>query len=105
MESLKKLYKMTKLYEQNLTKGKKDTVVKLFRKDKTMMSPDEIRGVYEKINELNKGNVQIMIRGRNKARMSTLKGFQTDLIDANDEYYGNNEGFDEMYYLELTFRK
>jgi len=106
MESLKKLYKMTKLYEQNLTKGKKDTVVKLFRRNKKMISKEEVRQINEQFSKLNKGNVQIMLRGRNKHRMTTIKGFQEDILEHDNEYYANvGDDFDEFFYLEITLRK
>ena len=106
MDSLKS-YKMTKLYEQNLPKNKKDTVIKLFRKDKQMLTKNDISHILKEFNKKNKrGNVQMIIRGRKPIGMTTFKGLEYDFIDWENEYWGNVEsGNVECFYLEITLRK
>ena len=98
---------MIQLYEKDLPRNKTDTVIKAFRKDKTMLTHTDVQFILGEMQKKNKNdNVQIMIRARNKHRMTTLKGFETDLINYDQEYYrGAGDNFDEYFYLEISFRK
>lgn len=102
-------YKMIKLYEKQRPRNKTDTVLKFFRKDKKKLESDEIAEILDDLmGKDKKKDVQIMIRGRNKMRMSTLKGFENNnLIDNDNDYYNgyDKDEFTSYYYLEITLRK
>lgn len=111
MTDLKK-YKIVQLQEKNLPKGKTDTIIKLYRKDKKMMNLNEARDILDEFKKKNKkNNVQFMIRARNKIDISTLKGFEERNIpeDYDEDYFGNRgynpDDFGQIFYLEITLRK
>lgn len=98
---------MTKLYEQKLPKNKKDTVIKIFKKNKHMLTKHDISHILKEFNKKNKnGNVQMIIRGRTIEGMTTFKGFEYDFIDWENDYWGNvGSGNVDCFYLEITLRK
>jgi len=103
-------YKTIKLGEKKLPKNKTDTVIKMYRKDKKMISLDDVKEILEELKAKNKkGDVQMLIQARHKGRMTTLKGYEENNIpDNNPDYYGNDVNIDDFtnyYYLEIHLRK
>ena len=102
-------YKTIKLGDKQQPGGAHDTIVKMYRNDKKMMKKKDLDFILTELNTKNKSKkFSYLIRGRNKLRMSTLKGFeQKGYLDYDDDYYqGNDAGeFDRFYYLEVTLRK
>lgn len=90
----------------------KDTTIKIFRKDKKMMTIDDIHEYYNEILKNDKKNkFEILIRGRNEYKMTTIKGFsEREIKDFDEDYWGeaiyDEDIFEEnFYYLELTLRE
>jgi len=109
MTDMKK-YKTVKMFEKRLPRGKTDTTLKLYRKDKKMIDIDDVRDILKELDKKNKNNdVEIMIRARHKVRMTTLKGFEQENIPDNDiDYFGNGVNVDDYtqyFYVEITLRK
>lgn len=100
-------FKMTKLYERDLPRNKKDTVIKIFRKDKKMIDNNDVDTILAEFKKKDKHNrVQIMIRGRTKLDMTTYKGFDQEIVHWDNEYWlSRGEDLMESYYLEITLRK
>ncbi len=103
-----KIYKTVKIGEDRLARGKKDTIIKVFRKDKKKMKKKEIEAILEELKKLDQDDeAEFLIRARHSARITTLKGFDQEYI-ADDEYHNgdiNKDKFDKFFYAEFTVRK
>ena len=104
-----KLYKHVVVGEDRLPRGKRDTIVKIFRKDKKKIKRDEIKAILEELKKLDKNDeAEFLIRARHSARITTLKGFDQEYIKDDDEYYEgdiNKDKFNKFFYAEFTVRK
>ena len=101
-------YKTIKLREKQQPMAH-DTIVKMYRKDKKMLKEKDLEFILKELNKSNKNKkFTYLFRGRNKMRMTTLKGFeQKDFHDHDNDYYAghNPEEFNQYYYLEIILRK
>jgi GTPase Era involved in 16S rRNA processing len=104
-----KIYNIVKIREDRLPRGKKDTIIKVFRKDKKKLKRDEIKAILEELKKKDKhDDTKFLIRARHSARITTLKGFDQEYILDADEYYDddiNKDKFDRFFYAEFTVRK
>ncbi len=104
-----KNYNIEKIDEVDLPKGKKEIQFKYTRSDKKMMTRDEVKKI---ISDLSSGarkknkRIKFMIRGQNPMRWTTIKGFDVQDIDEDDEYYNNtvqnDTQFNTYYKIHLT---
>ena len=101
-------YKTIKLREKQQPMAH-DTIVKMYRKDKKMLKEKDLEFILKELNKSNKNKkFTYLFRGRNKNRISTLKGFeQKSFSSYDDEYYADydKDEFNQYYYLEITLSK
>jgi hypothetical protein len=103
-------FKINKISEKTVL-NKKDQTIKVFRKDKKKMTMSDIKEFFNHIKkEDKKGKYEVLVRGRNNMRMSTVKGFtQNNITDFDEDYWGGiviaNDIDTDYFYLEIVLRE
>jgi hypothetical protein len=101
-------FKVNKLSEK-IVLNKKNTRIKVFRKDKKKMTIDDVREFYDYLKEKDKKNkFEYLIRGRNDFKMSLIKAFkQADIQDYDEDYYNRyGEILDtDYFYIEIYLQE
>lgn len=98
-------YKLIKLYEKARPKNEKEISLKLFRKDKNMITIPEAKDIFDKLRS-KYPDAKYMIRGRGPIGILTMKSYDADEIyDHEQEYFMTGGADEEHFYLEITIRK
>lgn len=108
MDKINKKYKITKVLEKQIL-NKKDTRIKIYRKDKKKMDIEDLKEFYKYVKDNDKkGKYEVLIQGRNNIRMSTIKPFtENNIVDKDEEYYNRNGGDidTDYFYIEIYLRE
>lgn len=104
-------YKIVKLSEKTIL-NKKDTKLKVYKKNKRRMTLNDIKKFYKYIKDNDKNSkYEILIQGRtdkDSTKMINIKGFtENNIIDKDEDYYGNDDGDinKKSYYINIYLRE
>lgn len=105
-----KKYNVEIIDEVELPKGKKEIQFKYTKKgNNKMITRDEVKQIITDLNNnarRSNKRIKFMIRGQNPMRWTTIKAFDVQNIDEDDEYYNNtvqdSSKFNQYYKIHLT---
>jgi hypothetical protein len=104
-------YKIVKLSEKTIL-NKKDTKLKIYKKNKRRMTLNDIKKFYKYIKDNDENSkFEVLIQARhskNNTKMTNIKGFnENDIVDKDEDYYNDDNGDinTKSYYINIYLRE